>query len=1145
MIKILCILFSATSTLAWSAHSRCAVMVDDATVITNEAHLGQAASRGNPQLPHGRPPQHPQQHLQPVLLVYDAMREASGPAMPSRRMRRSVSHEMPPRMDTHPPDSSSPNPHTTTDSPTSDSFLKPSHSSDSTLSGDSLSVSPQDSTEDTRSYPAPSPHHLRATAEHSIAGNTFLIPDSDSPLESPFVSSKPTVSSSAESDSLLTEEHHPLKSVESNAKKLSRTVTRDDRAILDEAQKPEGDVFAPVVEVVEYVNDEGLAELPEVDDGAFLKEDQNSVSEDSFLNGEEVIEETATSSYGEIENIIEDVYEEEKEAEFEYVYNSNPESDELNVVEYIQANETEGNVSNSSLELSESYMSIPNASVNTSEGGKLSSEFLPVPLASDTLQSVMLGDDPSTSKVQESDAVAAAAEVDDKVKRERKVFGSWMGGFPKLPSESSEGDSIPGNDPPRQPQRPSPPEGGEVTRVFKSSVDAWFSRYGLKDVDGEDTNGNDARSEGASSSYHAMLNDHFLFDSSERSGGRMSRRSAARRGSSYDPNDPKGGPIPQSDPGHYPSRILESLGVPYYQEPTRAPNTTNNRTYKGPVIARDVFPHIFEYDLDDHDDYYYEDDAYYYFDEYSVKDNGPAERESSESEEINDDDESDDIIFDDDEAEGNIGNIEPAHRDASVVTMRAPSQWVPLLPATSTPVRATHYPPGLRAMSLTREEFHVGVGEPQVRTLTQGQDEVVEIEVVPLKNTPMNSMETGTNYSPVLDNLNRETTVERKVMETSTAVDATMTSPAAAATSTDPPPPPTVHSYHLPEESSPTQGAQAISTSPPHHRPMPFNTENLPEGKKIPKFLIHIAENKPPASRGFHTPNTDRPPSLSDGDNQDSSQQAALLSLPNSPAQNQMKESHEERVDTNRRSSLTSNDEAVYSPNHSESGTQPLSSHTGKGKTYQENVVSQELHRANRSPLQHAESTLASAPGHSKRVTVNVTIATDDGEKIPGRTMNHKKPLYFLSVSVPTSGENQEADITLVEPNDQHEIASLSFPINPNNDDSSGDGSQTESMSMLPQRDDSRFPTSNERGGLCQCPCACDSDTSHNTASHTSQSHPEVAPTFPRPNVPNPHLPLQGCAQDPTATSTTTTSPPLPVEVVKELKGETEHLHSI
>ncbi|XP_050695509.1 teneurin-m-like isoform X5 [Eriocheir sinensis] len=41
----------ATSTLAWPAHSGCAVMVDDATVIANEAHLGQAASREHTKRP--------------------------------------------------------------------------------------------------------------------------------------------------------------------------------------------------------------------------------------------------------------------------------------------------------------------------------------------------------------------------------------------------------------------------------------------------------------------------------------------------------------------------------------------------------------------------------------------------------------------------------------------------------------------------------------------------------------------------------------------------------------------------------------------------------------------------------------------------------------------------------------------------------------------------------------------------------------------------------------------------------------------------------------------------------------------------------------------------------------------------------------
>lgn len=1128
MAHALSVLLPATSTLAWPAHSGCAVMVDDATVIANEAHLGQAASRGNPPLPHGRPPQHPQQHLQPFLLVYDVMGKPPGPAMPSRRMRRSVSHELPPRMDTHPPDSSSPSPHAPPDSPapdpSPDSFPVPSHSSDSTPPDGSMFASPDDSFEAAGPNPAPSSPHVSFPARDSVLGKTFILSANDSPLDAPSSSAKPAMSSSAKSDAPTMEGQRPMKSAGSEASSVPTG--------RGGAQGPEGDVFAPVVEVVEYVSDEGNAELPEVDDSAFLEEDRNLAPEDSFLAGDDVMEGTV-SSYGDdddLENITEDVYEVEEEAGIDYVYNSNPESSELNVVEYVQANETKGNLSNSSLELPESYVSLPNSSLNTVRERNVSAEFLPVPLASDSLQSIMQGDDPSTSQAHEG---AAAAPSDDRAKRERKVFGSWMGGFPKLPS-SSEVDSMPGEDQPQGAQRPSPPEPGRVKRVLKSSVDTWFSRYGIKNTGEEGAGRSDTSSEGSSTSYYAAASDHFLFDSSERGGGRVSRRSAARRGTSYDPNDPKGGPIPQSDPGHYPSRILESLGVPFYQDPTKAPPGTNNRTYKGPVKARDVFPHIFEYDLDDHDDYYYEDDAYYYFDEYSVRNNGPAERESSEYEDTNDDDDSDDIILGN-EAEDRLGDAEAAHRGESVVTMRAPPQRFVMLPPTGAPVGATQYPPGLRAMSLTKEEFHVGVGEPQVKTLTRGQDEVVEIEVIPLKRefAPVASMETGTNYSPVVDSLSRETTVERKVPETSTTTDTTTAAPTRATTSTRPPPPPLLPTVRLPEpqeQSPPPQESKASSPLPPHHhRPPAFSTENLTEGKKIPKFLMHIAGNKSAVARG------------------------SSPSSAGSPTQAQGRETHEGRVEANSHSSVTSNDEVVSLLTHPGAhGAQPPSSHTEKAETVQESPSLQELHRANRSPLQTGASVLSSMPGHSKRVTVNVTIATDDGMEAPGRTMNKKKPLYFLSVSVPTSGENQEADITLLEPSSQHEIASLSFPLNANTSGSSEGGSQAGSLALSPLQGDAPLPPAQEGGAPCQCPCACDSDAAtrpaHSTPSHPqypSQSHPEVAQTLPRPHDPNPPLPPRGCSQDPSATSTTTTTPPLPVEVVKDLSGETEHLHSV
>ncbi|XP_045128078.1 teneurin-m-like isoform X4 [Portunus trituberculatus] len=1166
VLATILIYIAATSTLAWSAHGGCAVMVDDTTVITDEAHPGQAASRGNPQLPQDRLPQHPQQQFQPFFVVYDDVRELPRLDAPLHRMRRSVSHESPPRMDTHPQDSPIPSSLIPSDTPASSSFANPDptsiHSSHSpvTDSFKDSDTSPKDSVDDS---PAPSSHSHNSMETNSNTGSLFVDSDSDSTFLSNVNTNQDD--SDVAQPSPAEFEHNKRKGLaaEFNAHfhmahinpshdnigdPVSKTVTLEGSLsgppIIREAREaqhvsfinndesmdsPLGqkrNVFAPVVDVVEYSNDDDNVELPETDnvivDG--MEDVQEEILDTSFTYEEEITDDTDDSeknldSYEETEDSDEEVNE---EALAEYEYGRNPENDQ-DVVEYIQVNETEGNSSTPFTQLPEN-----NEFINTNSGRNLSAEFLPA-----SMDDIMVGDDPLESMAQESDnGAAVSSSTGETQSKERKAFRSWMGGFPKLPANPSEVDNSSreseSNDAEQVPPEPNHTNRG---KVLKSSVDAWFSRYGIRNSQTRNIGDKTASAESSGPLFGEAGNERFLFDSAENNGGRVTRQSAYRRGRSYDPNDPQGGPIPQSDPRSYPSTILEALGVPYYQDPTRSP-PLRNRTFKGPVTARDVFPHIFEYDLDNHDDYYYEDDAYYYFDEYSV-DSRPPNKEVHEFEDEEDEEDSTEIIFDEeDEDNDSLGEVQAAHRDTrNVVTMSPPHSRLAVLAPASTRVQATQYPPGLRAMSLTKEEFHVGVQEPQIRTLNQGQDELVEIEVVPLeRNYPsVNSMETGTNYSPLVDNHNRETTVERKILETPTSAATTTSSPTPMVTSTrSPPVPPTPRPVDPSELLPPLHGAKFLT---PHHRASP-HAEISSEEKKIPKFLMHIAENNSAAPRGpsdNHHMSAAQP--LNDNHSESLGKNTPHVYSPGSSASHPPRKSYEEQDEIQRYHSESSDnqDQVVSLPDHSRSNR--ASTHSNpEEETFHEDEAIRELHH-NKSPSQYSSSghlTHTSKSGRSKRVTVNVTIATDDGEATAGRGKSPNNPLYVLSVSVPTSGKDQKADITLVEPHEQQQVASVSIKIN-GNGTYDRNNSQIHEFFALPHT--GQLVSGHGEKGHCQCPCSCDNDNSIPSFSQSlpSQSRPEESLATSRLHDSDSQTPVQGCASDPnptTTTSTTTTTPP-------------------
>ncbi|XP_037787336.1 pollen-specific leucine-rich repeat extensin-like protein 2 [Penaeus monodon] len=174
------IYIAATSTLAWSPHGGCAVLVDDASVINDDSHLGQAASRGNPQRRHrGHRGRQGASQWRPhgPALVYEVLGEmpwppedppgSPSPSRPlqSRRMRRSVSHD---ELESQP---SPPPPSMDLDSPPP---LAPS----------SPSSPPPPSSSSSSAPPSPSPVLTPGNQPHSTT-LTHSLPDASPPADSP------------------------------------------------------------------------------------------------------------------------------------------------------------------------------------------------------------------------------------------------------------------------------------------------------------------------------------------------------------------------------------------------------------------------------------------------------------------------------------------------------------------------------------------------------------------------------------------------------------------------------------------------------------------------------------------------------------------------------------------------------------------------------------------------------------------------------------------------------------------------------------------------------------------------------------------------------------------------------------------------
>ena len=118
---------------------------------------------------------------------------------------------------------------------------------------------------------------------------------------------------------------------------------------------------------------------------------------------------------------------------------------------------------------------------------------------------------------------------------------------------------------------------------------------------------------------------------------------------------------------------------------------------------------------------------------------------------------------------------------------------------------------------------------------------------------------------------------------------------------------------------------------------------------------------------------------------------------------------------------------------------------------------------------------------HSKRVTVNVTIATQDDNKAGNGPTGNEKPVYVLSVSVPASDFGDDANINIIQPQTQSEYEGDTINLNSQmmNDiqipPMMNDASSFVNISLIRSRVSEDHPIESQDNFInnCDCPCDC------------------------------------------------------------------------
>ena len=199
----------------------------------------------------------------------------------------------------------------------------------------------------------------------------------------------------------------------------------------------------------------------------------------------------------------------------------------------------------------------------------------------------------------------------------------------------------------------------------------------------------------------------------------------------------------------------------------------------------------------------------------------------------------------------------------------------------------------------------------------------------------------------------------------------------------------------------------------------------------------------------------------------------------------------------------------------------------------------------------------------SKRVTVNVTITTQDDNTSGNGAAGSEQPVYVLSVSVPASDSGGDANINIIQPQThlEHEADKMQLTAQMMNDvqvpeimnDDANTSSTPASQSMnvsfstkIPF--DSNLPemTSGAEDGGCNCPCDCSRlDERERNSIPANAASDNASPNGYNLSSSSPSRKenkSKGCVivvqSPPTTTTTTEAPPPLSNDVLQGLEGE-------
>ncbi|CAL4063225.1 unnamed protein product [Meganyctiphanes norvegica] len=1126
-----CLIYvAATSMLTWPVYGGCMVHMEDPIVVPDDQQLQHHAnSRGN---------------IGFFIVEEESLEVPIGPSpldlldMSSsshHRMRRSVvQHDRPinigvpdpsdlhddPSMNTHNVPNTE-NTHNIPNNPISshDPVLEISHS---TLLGTESSSVPSEITPDSyimkeiASFPSSLPiHEPNKPTSSDINASSNQLPDS-------------TILSKFDKIKFMGKEANDKNNSKTNIdlssngafKETSKTNVLSHSNNMDDSMVIAADVYAPVIDIVEYVNDDigNLEEVETLEIEEELPNNEITIVDDEDYS-EEVIDDGDISRSNDLLEKPVVVHGKSLERSSDYAYDNAPDDA---IIEYVDDNvvPVDLNDESSNFEmipqslLGESQNNFINDNDNSdlTEDGLLDIADMVSEYTSEEddyyipPSDVMVGDDPSAySMVGDTpslyDRMLGDAPAGRSNRRPRKL-GAFMAIFPTMDSfypetglqsikHNEEGSKVTTKMPKLTKTTSSPTtiESSSTVSTIniqktKINQEEFFSHaigpYGRlqallgsphneKSVNDNEGSGDEGPMQGDDPNRIGYISDQRAFFLAQ-----------ARR--SYDPRNPAGGPIPNSNPSHFPSRMLETLGVPKVPA-TKSPEYYDEQDNGGSNLAIDIFPHIFEYDLKkDHDDYYYDQNSNYYYndlieeEEDTVDDhdnraviqpynyNHPVDNHDNRAviqqynynHPVND---HNNRAF---EQNYNYNNpvTRSEHREVIADIQDEPGRIISfedIQPVRHNVVQVSQLPAGMKVMALTKEEFVISAPDaPRIQSLSSDTSNAYnyavheEVEFVPLERNPSFSTTstqstttpttTTTTTTPTTTSTTEAQTTSTLKLTTSTHKPFTTTSAYNGITHKKPKfatqnsPIQSVYSIISPlfaySNNSPIQTVYGHGTSAQAaHSPQHETVDMERKKDSIPKFLrpsngLAYAESPEmlmvrEAPLQIRTLDSQQQYSVeNDGRHESDAYREPLL------IEEYHGSRHGREMPLTNPSDIAAEDDLLYEQTERiERVDSNIKTHISDDsvKIYGQHSVGNEEPKTISHEMEIPES------HKNRRVTVNVSISTDElfGPSASGK--GDKKNLYVLSVSVPTSGDGEGTNINIFKPDSKKALTSMSL----------------------------------------------------------------------------------------------------------------------